>query len=182
MNEPLRNELLSMEAEDQQVLKELIESGELGSAQAYHPRMKAVHEKHNTRIKEIIRECGWPGLSLVGNEGSKAAWLIVQHAVLDTEFMEKALVLLKRAVENGEAEGWCLAYLQDRVLAMAGKPQVYGTQHDIDGNGVAYPLPIAEPERVEALRKAVGLEPLREATKRIQERHNVASGKGKWNG
>lgn len=93
--------------------------------------------------------------------------------------MEEALVLLNSAVESGEAEGWCLAYVQDRVLVMSGKPQVYGTQHDIDGNGMAYPFPTAEPERVDALRTEVGLEPLREATKRIQERHNFALGKGK---
>lgn len=177
MNGPLRNELLSMEAEDQRVLKELVERGELGGPQTYHPRMKAVHEKNNARIKAIIREYGWPGFSMVGKEGSKAAWLIVQHAVLDTDFMEEALILLSRAVANNEAEGWCLAYLQDRVLTMVGQPQIYGTQHDVDVNGVAYALPIANPDRVDVLRREVGLEPLREATKRIQARHNAASGK-----
>ncbi len=73
-----------------------------------------------------------------------------------------------------------MAYLQDRVLTMSGKPQIYGTQHDIDENGTAYPLPIEEPEMVETLRKEVGLEPLSEATKRIQERHNtIVANRGK---
>ena len=150
----------------------IIDSGELGTND-YHPRMKAVHEKNNARIKEIINQYGWPGFSLVGKEGSKAAWLIVQHAVLDTDFMDKCLPLLQNAITQGEAEGWCLAYLQDRVLTMSGKPQKYGTQHDIDENGIAYPLPIEDPEKVETLRKEVGLEPLSGATKRIQERHNL---------
>jgi len=56
---------------------------------------------------------------------------------------------------------------------MSGKPQIYGTQHDIDENGVAYPLPIENPEKVEELRKEIGLESLPEATRRIQERHNT---------
>ena len=172
LNKQLQNELLTMQEEDQRVLQELIDCGELGETE-YHPRMKAVHEKNNIRIKEIINKFGWPGFSLVGKEGSKAAWLIVQHAVLDTKFMDECLPLLKEAINHGEAEGWCFAYLQDRVLTMSNKPQIYGTQHDIDKNGIAYPLPIEKPDQVEILRKEIGIEPLSIATKRIQERHDV---------
>lgn len=171
-NQALKDELLSMAEEDQQVLQELIDSGDLGATK-YHLRMKAVHEKNNIRIKEIISQCGWPGISLVGERGSEAVWLIIQHAVLDVEFMDKCLPLLKAAVVQGEAKKWCVAYLQDRVLAKSGKLQVYGTQHGIDENGVAYPLPMEDPQRVDVLRSEVGLEPLAEATRRIQERHNT---------
>jgi len=172
LNQQLQNELLSMQEEDQRVLQELIDCGELGETE-YHPRMKAIHEKNNARIKEVISMHGWPGFSIVGKEGSEAAWLIVQHAVLDTIFMEECLQLLKAAVNNGEAEGWCFAYLQDRVLTMSGKHQIYGTQHDINEHGIAYPLSIEEPEKVEELRKELGIEPLSIATKRIQERYNT---------
>lgn len=175
LNQQLQNELLSMREEDQQVLLELVDSGELGAAE-YHPRMKAVHEKKNARIKEIISQYGWPGISAVGKEGSGAAWLIVQHAVLDVPFMNKCLPLLEKATIEDEAEGWCLAYLQDRVLTMSGEPPIYGTQQDIDKSGIAYPLPIAEPEKVEALRKEAGLEPLSDATRRIQDRHDTTAG------
>jgi len=157
-----------MEEEDQHLLKELIECGELNDI-GYHPRVKALHERNNVRIKQIIAEFGWPGISSVGKEGSKAAWLLVQHAVLDTTFMENTLNLLRYAVEQGEAEAWCLAYLQDRVLTTAGKPQIYGTQHDFDEKGRAYPLPIAEPDKVDKLRESLGLGPLSEATERIQK-------------
>lgn len=172
MNQQLRDELLSMQEEDREVLQSLIDSGELGTTK-YHPRMKQIHEKNNARIKEIISKYGWPGFSIVGKEGSKAAWLIVQHAVLDTEFMDKCLPLLKEAISHSEAEGWCFAYLQDRVLTMSNKPQIYGTQHDIDENGIAYPLPIQHPEKVDALRNEVGLGSLSDATKRIQDQHNA---------
>ncbi|MDH3975545.1 MAG: hypothetical protein OEV42_14805 [Deltaproteobacteria bacterium] len=181
MNQQLKKELLSMQQEDQRVLQELVDSGELGTVE-YHPRMKATHEKNNARIKEIISEYGWPGFSMVGKEGSQAAWLIVQHAVLDTEFMNKCLALLKEATIHGEAEGWCLAYLQDRVLTMSGKLQIYGTQHDIDEKGIAYPLPIEDPGKVEELRKKLGLDSLSDATRRIQERHNTIVGNRENNG
>ena len=178
MNQILRNELLSMQEEDQRVLQELIDCGELGEVE-YHPRMKSIHEKNNERIKEIITDHGWPGISIVGKEGSEAAWLIVQHSVLDKKFMNSCLPLLKEAVSKGEAEGWCLAYLQDRVLAMSGKPQIYGTQHDINEDEIAYPLPIESPDNVNSLRREVGLDELSEATKRIQERHNATMGNRK---
>lgn len=172
LNQVLKDELLSMAEQDQRVLQELIDSGELG-ANEYHPRMKAVHKKNNARIKEIISQYGWPGISTVGKEGAEAAWIIVQHAVLDSEFMDKCIPLLKEAIIHKEAEGWCLAYLQDRVLTMSGKPQIFGTQHDIDENGIAFPLPIKDPKKVEMLRQEVGLEPLSDATRRIQTRHNM---------
>lgn len=171
MNEALKDELLSMAEEDQRVLQDLIDNGELGTTE-YHPRMKTVHEKNNSRIKEIITQYGWPGFSLVGKEGSEAAWLMVQHAVLDTEFMGECIFLLKDAVLKNEAEGWCLAYLQDRVLTMSGNPQIYGTQHDIDKNGMAFPLPMVDPQKVERLRQELGLDSLSDATRRIQERYD----------
>lgn len=168
MNNDLRDELVSMQKADERLMRGLMEAGELKEDE-YHPRIKHVHETNIARLKEIVAEYGWPGKSVVGQDGSKAAWLIVQHGVLDQEFMELALLLLKVAVAKGEAEGWCLAYLQDRTLTMAGKPQIYGTQHDFDENGVAYPLPMANPDEVDILRKQMGMGPLSEATKRIQE-------------
>ncbi len=50
LNQQLRNELLSMQDEDQRVLQELIDCGELGTTE-YHPRMKAIHEKNNALLR-----------------------------------------------------------------------------------------------------------------------------------
>ncbi|MFO7593394.1 MAG: DUF6624 domain-containing protein [Pseudomonadota bacterium] len=168
MNNDLRQELLSMQGEDERLMRELMEAGELRQ-EGYHPRLKQLHENNIARLKEIIVEYGWPGKSLVGLEGAKAAWIIAQHGTQDQEFMKRSLLLLKEAVAEGEAKGWCLAYLQDRMLTMTGKPQIYGTQHDFDGNGIAHPLPIAEPDKVDMLREELGMGPLEQATKRIQE-------------
>ncbi|GAB7025578.1 DUF6624 domain-containing protein [Geotalea toluenoxydans] len=172
MDKELSDELLSMQHEDQKTLQELIDSGELGTV-VYHPKIKEVHERNNKRIKQIIEEHGWPGITLVGKEAAEAAWLIVQHAVLDTAFMDSCLPLLREAVKRGDAEGSHFAYLQDRVLTMSGRPQIYGTQHDVDENGTALPLPMENPVEVDKLRKEMGLGTLAEATTRIQERENA---------
>lgn len=84
MNEKLRAELLEMREKDISTRARLVETGELNDNE-YHPVMKSVHENNNKRIKYIIEMFGWPLESDVGTDGSEAAWLIVQHAVLEPE-------------------------------------------------------------------------------------------------
>ncbi|MEC8787258.1 MAG: DUF6624 domain-containing protein [Pseudomonadota bacterium] len=173
MNSKLQAELLAMKDEDQNLLKKLIDSGELQD-EGYHPEMKALHERNNARIKQIIKEFGWPTISLVGKDASKAAWLIVQHAILDEEFMNSCLNLLEVAVKNNDADALCFAYLKDRTLTMKGLPQIYGTQFDFIENDVV-PFPINDPENVDILRKEVGLGTLKEATNSVRERYKLSS-------
>lgn len=95
MNESLRAELLTMREKDVSTRQRLVEKGELEENE-YHPVMKSVHEKNTKRMKEIINEYGWPLESCVGEDGVDAAWLIVQHAVLEPKFQEECIELLQR--------------------------------------------------------------------------------------
>ncbi len=171
MNIILKNELIAMADEDQRILKELHDKGELGTVE-YHPQIKNIHEKNTRRMKEIIAEVGWPGINLVGEDGAEAAWLIVQHAVLDKSFMESCLPLLEKAVASKQAKGRHLAFLHDRILTMSGKPQKYGTQFDINENGDVAAFPIENPQIVDRLREEIGLESLAERTKQMQKIQN----------
>lgn len=128
---------------------------------------------------------GWPAISQVGEEGSDAMWLIVQHSVLDPEFMLSCVPELERLVNENEAKGWQLAFLQDRVLMLQEKPQIYGTQHVLDEKGNLNPYELADPESVDERRSAVGLGPLGERTRVLQadrEKLLVARAKNKTNG
>src|SRR3546814_13780913 len=87
----------------------------------------AVDVSNQERLAEIFDEHGWPGWSLVGQDGSTAAWAIVQHADLDLDFQRRGQELLEAAVDAGAASPGALAYLHDRVLVAEGQPQVYGT-------------------------------------------------------
>ena len=167
MNEPLRTELLAMKEKDVSTRARLVENGELSDSE-YHSLMKSVHEENNKRIKEIIEECGWPLESEVGEDGTEAAWLIVQHAVLEPEFQEKCISLLKHAVEIGEAKGWFLAYLQDRVLIRQGRPQIYGTQHEVV-NGRMKPMKTDNPGEVKKRRELLGIWSQEEHTASLQK-------------
>jgi hypothetical protein len=167
MNEELRAELKRMAREDQETREELLRAGKLPQG-SYAPEMRRVHERNNSRMREIIAQHGWPGRSVAGEDGCEAAWLVVQHAVLEPEFQRECVPLLERAVASGEAPGWQLAYLTDRVLMHEGKAQIYGTQYLPVKGGKSVPYIIADPENVDALRHTVGLCSLAENTRRIQ--------------
>ncbi len=168
VNQNLVDELITMMEEDQRLLQQLFNSGELPS-ESYHPRMKALHEHNASRLKEIIGRHGWPGISLVGEEAAKAAWLVAQHSVSDPAFMADCAGLLEDAVAREDVAGWQLAFLQDRVRTLSGKPQYYGTQFDVDENGWPIPFPIEDSATVNARRARLGLNSLEERQEQMIE-------------
>ncbi len=50
-----------------------------------------------------------------------------------------------------------------------GRPQLYGTQFYADEAGKFGPRPIEDPDNVDARRKAVGLQPLSEYAREIEQ-------------
>lgn len=159
----LRSELLEMRERDQKV------------REAFSPKMsaekraelEAVDARHVARMKEIIRQYGWPGRSVVGDDGAQAAWLLVQHGTSD--FMAECLPLLQRAVVNGEVSEQNFAYLLDRVRMNEGKPQVYGTQFTFTPDGKPVTYPIEDVEHVDARRERIGLPPMKVQEKEMLE-------------
>jgi hypothetical protein len=113
-------------------------------------------------LRAVIRRHGWPGIALVGREGSTQAWLMALHADKALIFQRQCLELLIEAVDQGEAEAWQIAYLTDRVLMHLGEPQRYGTQFRRTADGWE-PLPVVEPENIDVRRAALGLPPTAEA-------------------
>jgi nucleotide-binding universal stress UspA family protein len=160
----LRAELLALQAEDLRVRAELDAVGEL--AGGYAPRMEAVHRANAARLRAVIARHGWPGRTLVGDDGAEAAWLVVQHAIGEPDLLRAMLPMLWDAVVRGEAPAWQAAMLEDRIRCFEGRPQRYGTQLHPDADGWLRPHPIEDPEGVEARRAAVGLEPLAERVAR----------------
>jgi hypothetical protein len=167
MNSALRDELLAMEAEDLRVRAELLDEGVLGDG--YNPRMRQVHERNAARLKEIITAYGWPGSSLVGKQGSHAAWRIVQHAIGDPPFQRACVPAIEESVAKGEGPLAQLAFLVDRIRYFEGKPQLYGTQFHWDEKGEMNPWPIEDSEHVDERRQRAGLNTMAERTAEIRE-------------
>src|SRR5579884_821898 len=171
-DEALRQELLRMMKEDQDAREEAIKAAP-GDSPALR-KMVAVDRKNTARMKEILAKHGWPGKSLVGDDGANAAWLLVQHADKDRDFQKRCLKLLARAVKAGEASAGQHAYLTDRVLVGENKKQLYGTQfRTVDGK--LEPYPIEDEKNVDRRRKEVGLSSLAEYRKVLEKVYKVKS-------
>jgi hypothetical protein len=167
MNDELRRELLQMADLDQTVRAKLLADGSLFDG--YHPEMREVHDTNAARLDAIIATHGWPGRRLVGEEGARAAWLILQHAIAQPDFQRRGLLLLQYAANRGDVPLDEVAMLEDRVRVFEGRPQKYGTQYDWDERGELSPHPIDDAEAVDDRRRALGLTPMEENTRRMRE-------------
>jgi hypothetical protein len=141
-NEALRQTLLKMGQEDQAQAVLLFQGPVPNAAERAQARVAL--------LKQIVAEYGWPTISLVGEDGANAAWLIAQHADFDVPFQRQCLARVEEAYQRGEVSGMQLAYLTDRVLIAERKPQLYGTQG-------APVYSDEEKAQVEARRKKLGL-------------------------
>ena len=110
-------------------------------------------------VSRILDTYGWPsGLSDAAN---KAIFLVIDHS--DIKTMNKYIGLFRDAVEKGYLSMNDLVTMEDRMLMNASKPQKYGTQaYSLvkDGKTVIYIWPVEDPDKLDALRKSVGLSPI----------------------
>lgn len=112
-------------------------------------------------VLDIIELFGWIGKNRVGEKANLTIWLVIQHAPL--EIQEKHLPDLKASVMKEESDGWCLAYLEDRILMRKGEEQIYGTQTLYNQEtGKFHIYPIKDAENVNSRRSEIGLESIEE--------------------
>ncbi len=163
INEEQRDQLLATMAEDQAVRTGVAPPGDDRTAEELLGQMGAVDAANSLRIREILEEHGWPGWSMVGEDGSLAAWVVIQHADRQLDLQELGLRYLQGAVDAGDASAGDLAYLVDRVRVAKGQPQVYGTQLGAGPDGELIPqTPIENGANVDARRAEAGLGTLEE--------------------
>jgi hypothetical protein len=165
MNDQLREELLQRVAEEQRLRAEWIDK-ENDAQFAAH--VMEVDTQNTIWLERIIEQYGFPGNSLVGEDGAKAVFLIIQHSPY-LEFQRKCLTLMELAVDEGEVNPIHLAYLTDRVRIREGKPQFYGTQGQSQSDGVIVPASIEDEQNVDERRKAIGLDSIAKYFKQMNE-------------
>ncbi|GJL50022.1 MAG: hypothetical protein NPIRA01_12490 [Nitrospirales bacterium] len=167
MNPQLRQTLLDLQRADHDMRVRLLKEDKL--FQGYAKEMATVHEQNAKHLQSIIEEFGWPGQSLVGEDGARAAWLIAQHAIGLPAFQRNSLKLIHQAVKQNDMSAWTEAYLTDRIRFNERRPQVYGTIFDWDENDKLSPWPIEDCENVERRRKEVGMLPLEDDIQKMRE-------------
>lgn len=122
----------------------------------------AVNEANVGRFAGIVDELdAWPGLRIVGADGTDAAWMLAQHADRTNELRRGWLPRLRAAVESGDADPRHLATLADRIAAVGGEQQAYGTIVLLAEDGeIEYPLPVRDAARLDDRRAEIGLNPV----------------------
>jgi hypothetical protein len=116
------------------------------------------------KVEKILDEYGWLGADVIGEQGNKTLFLVIQHSDLETQL--KYRPIMRDAVKKGNAKGKDFALLVDRIEMRQGNRQIYGSQIKIDGDEF-YVYPIIEPEKVNERRAEVGLEPIEDYVKSV---------------
>lgn len=155
----LRGELVERAATDQDQMQSLVANW---SDSSYHRQLRSTLQANTVWLDSVVAERGWPGYAVADSAGSRAAFLITQHADALPEAQRRLLVALRAAVEQKQAAPRDLAYLEDRVRKADGLPQLYGTQPDYDSTATAIQPRVEAPESLDVRRAAVGLTPMAE--------------------
>jgi hypothetical protein len=177
MDEELRAELLARRDEDQRIRHAAMQAADKTTGRLpddLGAEWRRVDTANTEWLNDLVDTSGWPGRSLVGKDGAKAAWLLAQHADQGRDLQRKFLDLLRAAVAAGEAEARDLAYLEDRVRVADGRPQLYGTQFQGRGEDLA-PCPIEDPGRLDERRIAAGLQPFAEYEATLRARYGASA-------
>ncbi|WP_196138954.1 DUF6624 domain-containing protein [Aliikangiella sp. G2MR2-5] len=171
-NEDLKAELLAMLKVDQQIRDQHIKAKTPEDEKRLGTEMSQIDSKNLIRIKQIIKEFGWPTSKLVDAEGVNAAFIMVQHAS-DKSFQKEMLPHIEKAFNNDEGiNGEAFALLTDRVRIRHGEKQIYGTQAN-EENGEMVFLPIEDEANVDKRRKAMGMPPLAFYKKILEEAYGL---------
>lgn len=163
--------IIKLKIEDLSLRDKLIQDGKLGDG--YDKEMEQLHRTNATILNEIIDDIGYPTIEKVGEEASDAAWLVIQHAISQPDFMKSCLIRLEDAVDNNKANPKQLAYLSDRIAVFEGRPQLYGTQFDWQDNGQLEPNHFDDLTKVNQRRLSIGLNTLEEQTEIMHRRVEI---------
>lgn len=131
--------------------------------------LERVDHENTGHMRQIVRTYGWPTRDLVGDKGANLAWLLVQHADHSPAFQRECLDLMTPLLGQGGVRKQDYALLTDRVLLAEGKKQRYGSQFFQRPDGRWMPKPIEDPENVDKRRAEMGLQPLAEYRKALEE-------------
>lgn len=123
--------------------------------------MERVDADNTAWLKQLVAELGWIDVTRFGQEPAGAAFLIVQHSG-DLPLMMAALPEIEVDVRKHGVDPQNYALLWDRLQVRLGKRQRYGSQLGTDAQGRMVVIALEDRERVEEIRKAIGLFPLKQ--------------------
>ena len=128
----------------------------------------------NRVIVARLLDSGWPqGLS---EEANNAIWLVIDHAPIDYQL--RYMPLIEEQMATGAISKSQYATLFDRIRMRQGEPQRYGTQtvqrRSAEQNASIYVWPIENPRKLNRLRRAMGLTPIKRYCRKVSKVYGAA--------
>jgi hypothetical protein len=162
MDQALHDELLRMQDDDQRVRGQYLycpAPDDDPQTLAILDEILRIDARNVGRFFAIVTTYGWPGRSLVGEDGGQAAWILAQHNGWHEALEQSCLDLLDAAVAAGEAPLEYAERIRDNVYAHQGKAPYLYPKHELRAGGTTYVYPLTDEERaaMDARRAAVGL-------------------------
>jgi uncharacterized protein DUF6624 len=160
MNQAVYDELLQLQDDDQRVRGEYLNCpapDDDPQALAILDEMMHIDARNVARFSAIITKYGWPGRSLVGDDGCRAAWILAQHNSWHEALLQRCLDLVDVAVTAGEAPLLYAEQLRDTLYRRQGKTYLSPMSKVLPG-GVVSISPFSDEDRIamDARRAAVG--------------------------
>lgn len=109
------------------------------------------------KTSSILDSVGFPRREDVG-EANIALWLVIQHSPL--EYQQRYIPLFKDAAMKGDLPKEAIAMMEDRIAIRSGRPQIYGSQGNLNEQGIFVPADMIDPANVDKRRAEMGMTPL----------------------
>jgi hypothetical protein len=129
-------------------------------------KMEAVDAKHEPVLAAILGRFGVPRFSDVGRKAAGQFVTMLQH--MPAQVRDRALPLLKKNVDAGQASVSSYAMEFDRTENDHGRPQVYGENFQCGPDKKFVPFPIKDAGGLAERRAKLGLEPIGAKTRMMQ--------------
>jgi hypothetical protein len=167
VNEDLQSQLIRMAQQNQQVRQSLEKYNTENVPPALQTLASQIDKLQTQTLKEIITLHGWPTNKKVGEKGTQAAFILVQHSK-NLVFQQDMLPLIIQSfLDKGGIAGKDIAKFTDSVSIRLGKKQVFGTQAKWSDGKVVF-APIENEDSVNLLRAQMGMPPLEEYKKSLE--------------
>ncbi len=163
-NRPLMQMLLQIKKDDQEIRDGL---ERFGNAQFENsPSILQQWAKQTIRdslnlikVDTIIRQWGYPGRSLVGDELSNVAFYVIQHA--PAKYQDHYLPIIKDAAMRRDISFDLYGYLVDRIRMFRKEKQLFGTQTIYNPKTKKMELyPVEDIKNIDERRRLMGMETL----------------------
>ncbi|MCU1268067.1 MAG: Acetyltransferase domain protein [Acidobacteria bacterium] len=167
-NDKLRSEFLKLRTKDDELLQVYMTQPKQKDARLKLDQSRA---KNSNRLCEILKQFGWPTISLVGPDGAAAAFSILQNSpsyALQIDLMP----LVVAAVKKNELDKPHFAAYFDRMRMRVGMMQYFGTQASLV-NGLLVLVPIEAEAQLGARRGQMDLPPMADYLRSLEQMYRT---------